>query len=75
MPESAVFAEELVVVEIVDGLADTKVVHLPVYPRRFKALDFPPTSWVSMCGVAGWVYVHAGELGDVPVCPLCQAAA
>ena len=67
--------EELVVVEIVDHLADTTVVHLPVYPRRFRALDFPPATWTGKCGVAGYVYVHAGELEDAPVCPLCQAAA
>ena len=67
------FAEELVVVEIVDHLADTTVVHLPVYPRRFKALDFPPATWTGKCGVAGYVYVHAGELEDAPVCLECLA--
>jgi hypothetical protein len=56
----------------VDGLADKTEVHLPVYPRRFKALDFPPPTWRSKCGVDGWVYVHAGELEDAPVCPACQ---
>lgn len=69
----AAFAEELVVVEIVDGLADTSVVHQPVYPNRFNALDFPPTTWRSKCGVDGWVYAHAGELVDVPVCAACEA--
>jgi len=65
--------EELVVVEIVDHLADTSVVHLPVYPRRFKAFDFPPSTWVSKCGVHGSVYAHAGEFTDAPVCLECLA--
>lgn len=69
--------EELVVVQIVDGQADESIVHLPLYPNRFNALDFAPTRWTSACRKvhSGSVYARAGVFADAPVCSVCEAAA
>lgn len=76
--------EELIVVEIVDGIAQTDVVHLPA--RRalaagrggptFDRFDFPPDPWPSACREvpAGAVYVRAGVLASAPICPGCAEA-
>jgi len=75
--------EELVIVEIVeivDGVADTSLVHLPaaVSKRgafRFDSYDFPPATWPSSCRKirSGAVYVRAGMLANATVCPDCEA--
>lgn len=74
--------EELVVVDIRDGIADTTIVHLP--KRRiepggftFDSYDFAPATWPPVCGLirSGWVYVRAGMLEDARVCPDCEALA
>jgi hypothetical protein len=71
--------EELVIVEIVDGVANTRLVHLPATRCnkggfRFDSYDFPPTRWPAACGVgSGSVYVRAGFLEDAVVCADCEA--
>ncbi len=79
--------DRLVVVPIVDGVADTSVVHLPAAERgcgghgqiviRLQDLKWAPRTWPSRCGTvsAGAVYNHGGLLEDAPVCGACQAAA
>ncbi len=78
--------EQLVILNIVDGIADTHHVHIPAVSKRFGHLgqiellfdnrNFPPAHWPSLCGTipAGWVYAHAGLLEDAPVCPACRLA-
>jgi len=67
--------EQLVVVEIVDGVADQTIVHLPRHPNRFDALEWPPVTWPPACLSfrSGGVYAHAGMVADAPVCGLCEA--
>ncbi len=77
--------DSLVVVEIVDGYADTSLVHLPAAEKsfgghdqivfRFADLKWAPRSWPSRCGIVGDVYNHGGILEGAPVCGACQAAA
>jgi hypothetical protein len=72
-------AEDLVIVEIVDGVANTTLVHLPATRCskggfRFDSYDFPPTRWPAACGVgSGSVYVRAGEFAESAICPDCEA--
>ncbi len=77
--------DRLVVVPIIDGYADTRVVHLPAYERgcgghgqiviRFCDLKWAPRTWPSLCGVveAGAVYNHGGLLEAIPICGACLA--
>lgn len=73
--------EELVIVDIVDGIANTQTVHLPqrkpIGGISFDAFDFPPNTWPPACGAfrSGSVYVHAGMLENAVVCSACEAAA
>lgn len=75
--------ERHIIVEIIDGLADTTVVHLPASRsnvagrggQSFLEYDFAPSHWISVCGVRGSVYVHAGMLENAVVCSACEAAA
>lgn len=75
--------EQHIVVEIIDDLADTTIVHLPAARsniagrgrQTFLEYDFAPAHWISVCGVRGSVYVRAGMLADAPVCLECEAAA
>lgn len=71
--------EELIVVDIIDGLANTTTVHLPqrkpIGGIRFDAFDFPPATWPAACGHgSGSVYVRAGMLEDAVICSACEAA-
>jgi hypothetical protein len=71
--------EQHVIVEIVDEVADTSLVHLPLAQTggfRFDRYDFPPATWSSACGRvrSGSVYVRGGMLEGAPVCPDCEAA-
>ena len=73
--------EQLVVVEIIDGVADTTLVHLPAVQchgggLKFHSFDFPPATWPPACQQirSGAVYVRAGMLADAVVCPDCEAA-
>jgi len=77
---SAGFAEEqLVIVDITDGIANTSLVHLPATRCnkggfRFDSYDFPPATWPAACGNgSGAVYVRAGVLEDAGICPDCEA--
>lgn len=77
--------EPLVVVEVLDGHADTTIVHLPALRAvesgaggpLFTRYEWPPAVWPSACRRvrAGSVYVHGGVLAGVPVCADCEAAA
>jgi hypothetical protein len=70
--------EQLVIVEITDGIADTSLVHLPAERCnkggfRFDSYDFPPSTWPAACGRgSGSVYVRAGCLADARICPECE---
>ncbi len=78
--------ETLVIVNIVDGIADTSIVHQPATQERyggegqshttFNQHAFPPRTWPSACGQVehGFVYSHAGLLEDAPTCFDCQVA-
>ena len=78
--------ERLVIVELVDGIADTRIVHHPATVKRFGGegqiecrfdnRTFPPVHWPSACGQVpkGSVYNHAGMLEDAPICVDCQVA-
>lgn len=82
-PLVAAEADQHIVVEIVDGMADTATVHLPAARsciggrggQTFLEYDFPPATWLSVCGVRGSVYIRAGLLSDAPLCLACEAAA
>ncbi len=79
--------DRLVVVEIVDGYADTSLVHLPAAEKTFGGHDqivltfasrrFSPRTWPSACGQVthGYVYNHGGLLEDAPVCGACHVVA
>jgi hypothetical protein len=73
--------EQLVIVDITDGIANTSLVHLPAVRCqkggfRFDAYDFPPATWPSACGTgSGSVYVRAGLLEHAEICGDCLAAA
>lgn len=78
--------DDLIVLQIVDGLADTTVAHIPMQYRgmvegkggchiRFDAYDEPPTRWKGECGVDGWVYNRGGSLANIEICGACEAAA
>ncbi len=75
-------SENLVVVDMTDGNADTTTVHLPATRGRdrsgkhFTDYDFAPTTWSSMCGQVerGGVYNHAGILEHAPLCFDCRVA-
>ena len=71
--------EELVIVEINDGVANTALVHLPATRCnkggfRFDSYDFPPSTWPPACGLlpSGWVYVRAGLLENARICRECE---
>ncbi len=78
--------DRLVVVELVDGYADTSLVHLPAAETTYGGHDqivltfasrrFSPRTWPSACGKVthGYVYNHGGLLEDAPICRKCQAA-
>ncbi len=86
-PAPAASPDRLVIVAIVDGHADTRVVHLPAAEMTFGGHDqivltfasrrFPPRTWPSTCGKVthGYVYNHGGLLEDAPVCGACQVHA
>ena len=70
--------EELIVVEIVDDIANTRLVHLPATRCnkggfRFDSYDFPPATWPAACGNgSGSIYVRAGEFAESVICPDCE---
>lgn len=83
-PLASLPVEELIVVEIINGIADTSLVHRPARNSgpgrggsRFDQFDFAPSRWPSACRrlASGSVYARAGEFADAPVCPECLAVA
>jgi len=76
--------EELVIVDITDGVAITTLVHLPAIRSNgwdqgggtFTSYDFPPAMWPSKCGAVpkGAVYLRAGPFADAVICRECLAA-
>lgn len=77
--------DDLIVLQIVDGLADTTIAHRPMRQREmvegrggrrhWDTYDEPPTRWKSECGVDGWVYNRGGSLADIQICGACEEAA
>jgi hypothetical protein len=82
LPLDAVEPEQLVVVEIVDGMADESLVHLPAYRSnsergsRFVDYDFPPSVWPPACKAftSGSVYARGGEFAGSLICRACEEA-
>ena len=74
-----------IVLEIVDGSADTSIAHIPAARRElgkggavviaFADYDAPPSSWQSACGIDGWVYNRGGPLANITICHDCAEAA
>lgn len=72
--------EQLVIVEIIDNIAQTGTLHLPA-PTRFlepgRTIKFADVDWhhrwVSVCGVEGYVYAKAGSLARIEVCGKCES--
>ena len=70
-----VAAEQLVILPIVDGYAETGMLHIPA-PRgrggaHWRLRDgCPPRTWLSVCGVEGDVYA-AGGFPRAKLCPVC----
>jgi hypothetical protein len=78
--------EHLVIVGLVDGYADTSIVHQPAPLKKcgghgqisfkFAHNNSIPRTWPSLCGhvTHGWVYNHGGVLQDAPMCWDCRIA-
>jgi len=72
--------ERLIIVDITDGQANTRLVHLPAERTnrggfRFDSFDFPPATWPTACGNgSGAVYVHTGPFEDALICRECRLA-
>ncbi len=73
--------ENLIILHITNGQADTTIAHLPAPERwhgrggprtRFAAYEFAPANWSSICGIDGPVYNHHGALEETPICPDCK---
>ena len=69
MGEAGVCVEQLVIVAIVDGVADATVAHLP---GRKLGPDESPYRLVAACGQAGVVYARAGAFANIEICSLCE---
>lgn len=75
--------DELIILQLVDGTADTTVAHLPAATRggqesqiRWADYDAPPVTWQSACRqIIGPVYNRGGVLEHIDICPDCEEAA
>ncbi len=73
--------DNLIVLDLNDGKADTSIAHLPAPERwhgrggprvRFDDYEFAPATWSSICGINGPIYNHAGILEQTPICVDCR---